>query len=64
MVEIPKEKMSIQAIREWGKANPSRVQELLERNPSYVFFRNDPTGKVKGSAGCASCANGFSCVRS
>ena len=49
--EIPKEKMSIQAIREWGKANPSRVQELLERNPSYVFFRNDPTGKVKGSAG-------------
>ena len=49
--EIPKEKMSIQAIREWGKANPSRVQELLERNPSYVFFKNDPTGKVKGSAG-------------
>ena len=49
--EIPKEKMSIQAIREWGKANPSRVRELLERNPSYVFFKNDPTGEVKGSAG-------------
>lgn len=49
--EIPKEKMSIQAIREWGKRNPHRVQGLLERNPSYVFFKNDPTGKVKGSAG-------------
>lgn len=49
--EIPKEKMSIQAIRDWAKANPSRLQSLLERNPSYVFFKNDPTGKVKGSAG-------------
>lgn len=49
--EIPKEKMSIQAIREWGKRNPNRLQGLLERNASYVFFKNDPTGKVKGSAG-------------
>ncbi|PJG82558.1 murein transglycosylase A [Caviibacterium pharyngocola] len=49
--EIPKEKMSIQAIRDWANANPSRLQGLLERNPSYVFFKNDPTGKVKGSAG-------------
>lgn len=49
--EIPKEKMSIQAIRDWAKRNPSRLQGLLERNPSYVFFKNDPTGKVKGSAG-------------
>lgn len=49
--EIPKEKMSVQAIREWGQRNPSRVQGLLERNPSYVFFKNDPTGQVKGSAG-------------
>ena len=49
--EIPKEKMSIQAIRDWANANPSRVQSLLERNPSYVFFKNDPHGKVKGAAG-------------
>ncbi|MCK3658767.1 murein transglycosylase A [Pasteurellaceae bacterium Pebbles2] len=49
--EIPKEKMSIQAIRDWGKRNPSRLRGLLERNSSYVFFKNDPTGKVKGSAG-------------
>lgn len=43
--------MSIQAIREWGNRNPSRIQSLLERNESYVFFKNDPSGKVKGSAG-------------
>lgn len=49
--EIPKEKMSIQAIREWGDRNPSRVQSLLERNPSQVFFKRDPSGQVKGSAG-------------
>ena len=49
--EIPKEKMSIQAIRQWANANPSRVQGLLERNPSYVFFKNDPSGQVKGAAG-------------
>ncbi|WP_044470649.1 murein transglycosylase A [Mannheimia massilioguelmaensis] len=49
--EIAKEKMSIQAIRDWAKLNPSRLQSLLERNPSYVFFKNDPAGKVKGSAG-------------
>ncbi len=49
--EIEKEKMSIQAIRDWAKRNPSRLQSLLERNPSYVFFKNDPYGKVKGSAG-------------
>ncbi|TDQ59726.1 membrane-bound lytic murein transglycosylase A [Mesocricetibacter intestinalis] len=49
--EIEKEKMSIQAIRDWAKANPSRLQALLERNQSYVFFKNDPTGQVKGSAG-------------
>lgn len=49
--EIPKEKMSIQAIRDWAARNPSRLQGLLERNPSYVFFKYDPSGKVKGAAG-------------
>ncbi|MDP8171108.1 murein transglycosylase A [Pasteurella skyensis] len=49
--EIPKEKMSIKAIREWGHQHPERVQTLLERNPSYVFFKNDASGKVKGAAG-------------
>lgn len=49
--EIPKEKMSIQAIKQWAAHNPSRLQSLLERNQSYVYFREDPTLDVKGSAG-------------
>ncbi|MDO4627134.1 MAG: murein transglycosylase A [Pasteurellaceae bacterium] len=49
--EIPKEKMSIQAIRDWAQRNPSRLQGLLERNPSFVFFKNDLSGSVKGAAG-------------
>lgn len=48
--EIPKEKMSIQAIREWAARNPHRLQALLERNRSFVYFRHDPTLDVKGSA--------------
>ena len=49
--EIPKEKMSVQAIREWGAKNPHRLQALLENNRSFVYFRYDPTLDVKGSAG-------------
>lgn len=49
--EIPKDKMSAQAIKDWAKRNPYRTQQLLERNPSYVFFRFDNTHDVKGSAG-------------
>ena len=48
--EIPKEKMSIQAIREWAARNPHRLQSLLERNRSFVYFRHDHTLDVKGSA--------------
>lgn len=49
--EIPKEKMSVQAIREWAARNPHRLQSLLERNRSFVYFRYDHTLDVKGSAG-------------
>ncbi|WP_373767463.1 murein transglycosylase A [Glaesserella sp.] len=48
--EIPKEKMSIQAIRDWAARNPARLQSLLERNRSFVYFRPDNTLDVKGSA--------------
>ena len=30
---------SMQAIRAWARANPERVDDLLDENPSYVFFR-------------------------
>ncbi len=37
--EIPREAMSMQAIRRWLAAHPEKAQALLWENPSYVFFR-------------------------
>jgi membrane-bound lytic murein transglycosylase A len=38
--EIPRERMSMQAIRAWiAEAGHERATELLRANPSYVFFR-------------------------
>jgi membrane-bound lytic murein transglycosylase A len=33
---------SMQGIQSWARANPARVVELLNQNPSYVFFRELP----------------------
>jgi len=33
---------SMQGIQAWARANPARVVELLNQNPSYVFFRELP----------------------
>ncbi len=32
----------MQGIKEWGRQNPDRLNELLHQNPSYVFFREQP----------------------
>ncbi len=40
--ELPLEKASMQGIKEWARANPSRLKELLNHNASYVFFRELP----------------------
>jgi len=40
--EIPAEKASMQGIKEWARRNPRKVQEYLNANPSYVFFRELP----------------------
>jgi membrane-bound lytic murein transglycosylase A len=36
---ISREKMSLPAIRQWLRENPSQQDRLLNANPSYVFFR-------------------------
>jgi membrane-bound lytic murein transglycosylase A len=36
--EIKQEDMSMQAIRDWLRNNPDRATDLLNENPSYVFF--------------------------
>ncbi len=43
--ELKLEQASMQGIREWARANPSRVPTLLAANPSYVFFRELPIGR-------------------
>lgn len=38
--EVAREDMSLQAIRDWlRRASPEDAQRLMNRNPSYVFFR-------------------------
>lgn len=37
--EIPAERLTMDAIRGWIDARPSEGQALIEKNPSYVFFR-------------------------
>lgn len=36
---IPREKMSMQAIRAWLEENPDAAPDLMASNPSFVFFR-------------------------
>jgi membrane-bound lytic murein transglycosylase A len=53
--EMTLDQASAQSIKAWFKANPSRQQELLNANPSYVFFREeklaDPSRGPKGAQG-------------
>jgi membrane-bound lytic murein transglycosylase A len=37
--ELTVEQASMQGIAEWARRNPKRLNELLDANPSYVFFR-------------------------
>ncbi len=46
---LNREEMSMQRIREFLKAHPELVQEILGQNPSYVFFRildQGPLGNI------------------
>ena len=40
--EISREDMSLQALRAWLEKHPDQAQRLLEKNPSYVFFKESP----------------------
>jgi len=35
---------SMNGIKNWVKSNPAKMRELLNNNPSYVFFRELPAG--------------------
>lgn len=49
--ELKLEEASMQGIQAWGRANPTRLQELLNANPSYVFFRESAGNGSDGPAG-------------
>ena len=40
--DLKLEEASMQGIQAWARANPERLDELLNSNPSYVFFREMP----------------------
>src|SRR5262249_10096651 len=46
---------SMQSIKTWAAANPQRVEDLLDQNPSLVFFREvqvaDPASGPIGALG-------------
>ncbi len=42
--ELTPDKASMQGIKDWGRRNPDKLRELLNTNPSYVFFRELPNG--------------------
>lgn len=49
--DLKLEEASMQGIQAWGRANPSRLQELLNANPSYVFFKELPINGNEGPVG-------------
>lgn len=46
--EIPKEKMSMEAIKDYFQRHPEKIDYYFNKNPSYVFFKED-TGGPYGS---------------
>jgi len=46
--ELTLDQASMQGIKAWGMANPQKLPDALEANPSYVFFREsaDPRGPI------------------
>lgn len=42
--ELTLDQASMQGIKNWAKNNPTKLRDLLNANPSYVFFREIPSG--------------------
>ena len=40
--EIPLKSVTMQSIRAWFDAKPHRIDEILQQNRSYIFFREAP----------------------
>lgn len=55
MGELERDEVTLFTIKDWLKANPERLNEVLAKNPSYVFFelRDDPAVGPVGSLNVA-----------
>ncbi len=51
--EIPRDKVSMQSIRAWMARDARAARELMDANPSYVFFREISGDGPLGSEGVA-----------
>jgi membrane-bound lytic murein transglycosylase A len=49
--EMTLDQASMQGIKAWAAANPRKLREALDFNPSYVFFREMPDGAHAGPVG-------------
>jgi membrane-bound lytic murein transglycosylase A len=49
--ELALEQASMQSIMTWARRNPAKVNELLNSNASYVFFRELPASSNTGPPG-------------
>ena len=43
--ELAAHQASMEGIRQWARRNPHRLDELLNSNPRFVFFREMPAGE-------------------
>lgn len=49
--ELPRDKVTMEAIRSWMMENPKKAASLRRENPSYVFFREIPSSRGDSGEG-------------
>jgi membrane-bound lytic murein transglycosylase A len=49
--EMTLDQASMQGIKAWAAANPGKLRDALDSNPSYVFFREAPAGGATDERG-------------
>jgi membrane-bound lytic murein transglycosylase A len=49
--ELKPEQASMQGIQSWGRENPDKINDVLNANPSYVFFREVAAAANEGPQG-------------
>jgi membrane-bound lytic murein transglycosylase A len=49
--KIARERVSMQAVRDWLRANPEEARALMAKNPRYIFFKDVTPEAVDGPLG-------------